>query len=232
MPPPLSLPVCVYAHTHVCPAAEQDPIWFAPLACEARLWGSTSLYSPNGFPSPLLLTLPQTPVMCTLVNIHIHDSGRERGNRLRCTDRKTEREKASEREWNKSETKGCGKKKKNSLSSGGSHFLTGWPWGWGLFNLGILRASRWARRMLEWWGPAYQNGRRSTRSGPFPRLGHEPGVICVSRWGWSSGAAEVKLSAAVATHSIPPRHIHMVLHQCCAFSSLPLPLPFPPPWAI
>lgn len=65
----------------VCPAAEQDPIWFAPLACEARLWGSTSLYSPNGFPSPLLLTLPQTPVMCTLVNIHIHDIGKERGKR-------------------------------------------------------------------------------------------------------------------------------------------------------
>ena len=68
--------VCACVCAHVCPAAEQDPIWFAPLACEAWLWGSTSLYSPNGFPSPLLLTLPQTPVMCTLVNIHIKDSKR------------------------------------------------------------------------------------------------------------------------------------------------------------
>lgn len=61
--------VCVCSSVWVHPAAEQDPIWFAPLACEARLRGSTSLYSSNGFPSPLLLTLPQTAVMCTLVNI-------------------------------------------------------------------------------------------------------------------------------------------------------------------
>lgn len=45
--------MCVRVCTCVfLPTAEQDPIWFAPVACEARLWGSTSLYSPNGFPLP------------------------------------------------------------------------------------------------------------------------------------------------------------------------------------
>lgn len=43
--------------------------------------------------------------------------------------------------------------------------------------------------------------------------------------GWSSMAMEVKLSAAVATHSIPLQYVHKVLYQCCSCSSPPPPPP-------
>lgn len=129
--------VCVWVRECAHPAAEQDPIWFAPLACEARLWGSTSLYSPNGFPSPLLLTLPQTPVMCTLVNIHIRHGGRKRGSHRDARTRKDSQGRGREIGWKSAERESATKGTEEEL---GSHPLGGWPWGGGLFNLGILRA--------------------------------------------------------------------------------------------
>lgn len=195
----VSVWACVRAYIHVCSATEQDPIWFAPLACEARLWGSTSLYSPNGFPSPLLLTSPQTPVMCTLVNIHTWGSRRGReGRRGKHRLKKTKR--VWWEKWNKRETK-CsetGGKKGRVWFQGAIISFKEWPWSWALqFNLQILTA---LDGQTYLWGDVVWI------------------VTVLSVWHrWSSGAAEVKLSVAIATHSILLQYIqYMVLH-------LPLP---------
>lgn len=112
-----------------------------------------------------------------------------------------------------------------SLSGKGSHSLKRWPWGWGLFNLAILRAFRWARQMLEWCDLPFKMGGEAPEAVHFHGWGTSRvchGVICVSQRMEFRGSG-VKLSAAVATHSIPLQYIHTVLYQ--------LPLPTPIKWS-
>lgn len=142
-----------------------------------------------------------------------------------------------EREWNKSQTKAAVKKKKKKKIDVRSRveavIFSKVDLGAGVSLIWVmLTVLRWSEPMLEWLGPACQNERRSARSRAFPRAGARAGVsrgVVIVSPRRSSGAAEVKLSAAVAAHSTPLQYIHTVLYQCCACSPLPLPLPLPPP---
>lgn len=53
--------------------------------------------------------------------------------------------------------------------------LRGWPWCWGVFNLGNISSLRLAKE-AEVVAPAYQNRRTSTRNSPFSQLGYKQGL--------------------------------------------------------